>query len=124
MELKLDLNQEQLRDVAAAAILKSIDDAGKAALLRQAIQHLLTPNQTGYGPKHSPLQDAFNVALRTLAVEQVREMLSTDTEVRQQLKSILDEVASKVFQQQREQVVEAVSTAFVQALEKAAGSRY
>lgn len=115
MDIKLD--PESLKDVVSSAILKSIDDNKRDALIEAAIKHLLTPQGgSSYVKAESPLQTAFNNAVSFVSQSIAREMLENDTSVRANIQALLQEAFMKVMSQNREKTVTTIADAIVKGL--------
>jgi hypothetical protein len=90
-EIKLSLNDAQLRDAFSAAILAQLNDEAREKIIAQSIK-FVTDKRTdryGYARESSPLEDAFREActelMREVAVEYVRD----HPEFREQVKEAM-----------------------------------
>ena len=83
MTMKFELPKDQMQDIVSAAILQTLDDEKRAALIGEAIKYLMTAKQDrGYGYGQTPLQEAFQSALYAVAREVVTEQIKADPEIR------------------------------------------
>jgi hypothetical protein len=86
MAIDLNLKAGDLQEIVSAAILKSLDEEKRNALIEGAIKYLLTPgeNRSAYSsrPTPSPLQEAYNSAIYSVAVAEVRKLLESDQRVK------------------------------------------
>lgn len=117
MDLKLD--PETLKDVVSAAILKSLDEGKRDALIEGAIKYLLTPQGgSGYHKAESPLQTAFNQAVHVVAIQIAKETLEKDATVSANIQALLTEAFTKVMGENREKTVSSIADAIVTGLTK------
>jgi len=115
MDIKLD--PETLKDVVSAAILKSLDDTKKDAMIESAIKHLLTPQGGGtYHKAESPLQTAFNTAVNLVAMQIAKETLENKPSVRANIEALLSEAFVKVMSENREKTVSTIADAITKGL--------
>lgn len=121
MEIKMD--PEMLKDVVSAAILKSLDDTKRDALIESAIKYLLTPQGGGvYSKSESPLQRAFNTAVHQVAIQIAKDTFEKDESVKTKIQALLTEAFSKVMGENREKTVSTIADAIVKGL--SSDSRY
>jgi hypothetical protein len=111
VEIKLD--NDLLKSVVSEAIVKSLDEEKRNALIQGAIQALLTPQQTSgyYGRKETPVEQAFNEAVRNVAHKVAEEMLAGDERVRARLKELMNAALVKVMDDNREATVTKIADA-------------
>lgn len=116
MELKV--GDEQLKSIVSEAIMRSIDEKQREALIQGALTALLTENQNGtWGNRSTPIQDAFNGAVREVAVATAREMLQKDERIIDQIKGMVTEACQRVFVEQREKVIYRIAEGISSAME-------
>lgn len=90
MEIKLDA--EAVAGIASAAIFDSMSEEARDSVIQQAIQYLLTPDQdraSRMRPATTPLQDAFNDAIRQVAYKVVKEKIENDPEIQEAILTLL-----------------------------------
>lgn len=89
MEIKLDA--EAVAGIASAAIFDSLSQESRDSVIKQALQHLLTPeeNRGRFGPGETPLQQAFNQAVQAAAYRIVREKIENDQQVQEGILKLL-----------------------------------
>lgn len=92
----INLDPESLAHIVQKAVLDSITPEARDQLLADAIKNLLTiPNDTrpaydrnGPGPK-SPLQESFELAVRSAAAKVVRETIENDPKVAEAIRAVV-----------------------------------
>lgn len=106
----------QLSDIVGMAIMQTLTADTRETLIKEAIRHLLAPKEGGgYGNRTSPLQDAFNCAIRLRAEAVIMEQVSGDTEVGQRIKALVAEVVERAMVGEgREKLVSSMVEAFAQ----------
>lgn len=89
MEIKMDA--DSLAAIASAAIFDSMAQDQRDSVIKQAIQHLLTPeeNRGRYGPGTTPLQKAFDQSIETAAYRVVQEKIANDPQVTKYIEELL-----------------------------------
>lgn len=90
MEIKLDA--EAMAAVASTAIFEQMSEENRNLVLQQALQHLLSPmKQERYSstPPKSPLQEAFELAIRQAAFTAVKEKIENDPELQAKIQELL-----------------------------------
>ncbi len=93
--MQLDLKDEDLRKLVSEAILRSLDEKKREAMISEAIKVLLTADTSRYSSGRSPLQDAFNSAVRIFAEEEVRKSLQSDPAVSEKIKGLIADAWTK-----------------------------
>ena len=89
MDLKLD--PEAVQSIASAAIFDHLDQEARDSIIKQAVQHLLTPekDRNSYGVGKTPLQRAFDQAISQAAHKVVREQIENDPAVQEKILEML-----------------------------------
>jgi hypothetical protein len=88
MEIKLD--SEAFAGIASAAIFESLAAESRELIIKQALQHLMTPTKAQFGtPGITPLQEAFNQAIYQVATKTIREKIEEDPEVNKYIYDML-----------------------------------
>ena len=117
------LNDDTMKDIIAKAVIDTLTPEKREELISAAIKALLTPStSTGiYGnqPK-SPLQDAFDTAVRSVANEVAREQIMANTELRAKIKDMIGEAWLKLVANESG-IVEKLASALERGL---TGDRY
>lgn len=113
MEIKLnDLN---FQEVFTAAIMQSLDNDKKEELIKGALQYLMTKG-SGYNDKKTPLQEAFEIALRSETINVAKEYLSNNAEIKEVLNGIIRDAVTKIATDNREKTVEKVADKIIEGL--------
>lgn len=109
MDIKLDM--PNLNEVVSAAILSNLDTVKREALIKSAIEHLLSPTANrGYGAK-SPLEDAFHYACRDVAMKIAAEMLTDNSAFIDQVRTLVTEAITRIMETNREATITKVGDA-------------
>ena len=111
MDLKLD--QEMLSAVVSGAIVNAIDENKRDSLIQGAIKALLTPPESRgyYGTRETPIEQAFNEAVRSIARQVAEQMLSKDESVLTRLRELLSQAVEKVMNDNREATIAKIADA-------------
>jgi hypothetical protein len=115
--IKIEFDQTKIEAVVQAAILDQLDDAKRDAILAQAIQYLVTTPPSGgygYGTRFSPIQDAFNGAVSSVARRIALEMVENDPEIERQIREAVGQatIASAVGNYKELALAEALAAVF------------
>jgi hypothetical protein len=95
MELKL--NTDDVKQYASAAILTQLGEEGQKAILDQAVRAILESPPDRYGrASTSPLQDAFDAAVRSAAFTVAREVVAERPEFRDAIKTEIARAVDQV----------------------------
>lgn len=82
------IDSNQFREVATAAIFDSLTQEARESIIKQAIEHLMTPQTPRYGGK-TPLQESFDQAVYAAARDVVKEHIQDSDEVRNAIHDLL-----------------------------------
>ena len=91
MSFDIKLDDAAMKDIVSAAIMQTMTAENRDTLIRAAITNLISPVSRGnYGSQNtSPLQDAFNYAVRNVAEKLVTEMLQDDAGLKGQIRNLV-----------------------------------
>lgn len=105
--MQINLDSEMLKSVVSEAIMRSLDNQTREALIQGAIQHLLTPREgtSSYGRRTSPLQDAFNSGVYHAAQSIATEMLTKDDAMQTKIRDLLNDALIRLFETKREETI-------------------
>lgn len=124
-EVKLD--DSTMRDVITAAILKTLTEESKALLIQQAIASLLTPipkrDAFDRTPEKTKLQEIFDRAAYSTAIEVVRAAFNEDERVKTSMRELVAKGLEKALEDGElpGKLASIISEVFSKA---ASGSRY
>jgi hypothetical protein len=116
--MNINLSDEQMRGMVAAAIFEKIDDDKKKQLITEAIAHILLPEKARYGESlPSPLAQAMQFALRDIAREEVVAYIEKDG-TREKLRGIVSDAFDTVFAkgELREKLCSAIADSFTECI--------
>lgn len=120
----LELSDDQLKQLVAAAVLAELTPERREVLIKDAIASLLAvPAPQGSWDKNpkSPLQHAFEQGVAQVAREIVRDTIKDDPRVVDVIKSLVEQVVTKlanhddVGAQTLDRVAELIAKPFVDA---------
>lgn len=116
------LSDDNMKDIIAKAVLDSLTPESRSELITNAIKGLLkTPTGSGYDKK-SPLQEAFDWAVRNVAEEVAKEQIKGDPEIRATINKLITDSWTKLVDDENySKLVDRVSSAIERGL---TGDRY
>lgn len=116
MEIKLDA--EAAASIASAAIFDSLSQDARDSVIKTAIEFLLTPekNRNNYGAGETPLQQAFNNAIREVAFRIVKEKIENDPQVEEAILDLLGPLLTSAMKVEGENYESKLADAIGQAL--------
>jgi hypothetical protein len=107
---------DQMKEIVSAAIMRSIDQQTRDALITDAVTYLLTPKKRdAWGTGRSPLQDMFREAVASCARDMVREQIKTDPQFSAQVQAVVAQAAMKLFTD-KDKLVDKVANAIESGL--------
>lgn len=116
--MKLDIDQEALREVVKAAILEQLGTEGRERLIAAALEHLLTPPPPDSYTRQrmpSPLEEAFNIAAATVARQIVMEEVAKDPVF---IAKVREQVGAAVVKMDEDNYTDYVADALAEALRR------
>jgi len=111
VDIKLDT--PQLRELLAQAVMASLDEVKRDMLIKGAIEFLVTKDTSGgysYN-RRSPIEDAFNYAVRDVAQKTANDMLTNDSGLQGKLRALVNEALVRLMETNREKTVEKIADA-------------
>lgn len=81
-------HDQQLGAIVSKAIIDALTPEAQAELLTEAVRSLIAPRD-GYDSRTSPLQDAFNGAIREIASAKAREIIAADVRISEKLRDMV-----------------------------------
>ena len=110
--MKLDIPAEQFGSLVGAAVMQTVTQESRDALIKEAITHLLTKSSDYSGRSRSPLQAAFDWAVQEKAKEVIGQTL--DGMLSDQVKTIVEEALLKAFADERRQkLIDTIADAII-----------
>lgn len=91
MEASIKLDAESFAGIASAAIFDSLTEEARGDIIKQALEHLLTPESNrGFGVKPTtPIQQAFNQAIQSVAFKVVRDKIENDPTITAEIEKLI-----------------------------------
>ena len=114
----INLDPNALREATSQAIMGVLTPEVRADILQKAIAGLLNPSTNSWEKGQSPIQAAFDRAVTSVAFELAREYVANDAAVRDRIKALLTEAATKMLTVDTENFTARMADAFVEALSK------
>lgn len=114
--MKLMIPDEQIHEYVAQAILHSLDAEAKNMILAEAIKQLNMQKGSGYGPSSSPLQDAFNRAVVSVANTQVMELVKENSDFQRSIREVVQQGVERWLGLDKEKLVEKIAESITKAL--------
>lgn len=108
MDIKLD--SVQLQELMAQAVLASLDEVKRDVLIKGAIQHLITKDTNRYD-RLSPIEGAFQSAVRGVAEKIATDMLANDADLSAKIRGLVNEALVRLMETNREKTVEKIASA-------------
>ena len=120
--MDLKIGGEDFQALVSKSIVDSLTPETRHKLITDAIQKTLTPPESGSGygskPRRSPLQQAFDNAVESYASRYAVEALSNDQAFKTKIEALFADIAKKLFDDQREEIVDGCARMIRQALTK------
>lgn len=91
----IDIPDEEVVNLFSARIMEALSAESREKLITEGLRFLMTPDKSPYGSKTTPLQDAFDRALRRLANTLADEIVA-ETGVKDQLQSKMRQFLSEI----------------------------
>ena len=114
--VQLELPPELMREATANAIVGRLTPEVKTALIEKAVQALLTPDRYAGTNAKSPLEEAFERAVRSVVQDICREIVANDPTIRARLQAMVADVAKRFTEGKMDRVMEKFEQAFWQGL--------
>lgn len=117
--MNISMNEEQMTALVSKAIFDSLTQDAKDEMLQKALRHLMTKDDKsyGYGPKRTPLEEAFQGAASTVTRRIATEHLENDEAFKMNLESLFADLGKKLFEGPlRAKLVETMADAVVHNL--------
>lgn len=117
MEIKV--TDEQFKDMVSKAMFEQMPATQRDELVATAIRQLMTPSKNSYAyGTLSPLQEAFNNAVRSVAIAHVEQRLKTDQSFIDQVDGLITDAVKKMAGEDREKTVQSIARAIADGLSK------
>lgn len=96
----INIESEALQAIVSKAILEGIDADQKQAILEQAVSALIKPQgERRYGVEPTtPLQDAFDLAVRSVVNSVAREVVEENQELRAKVREMVSQAMASALE--------------------------
>lgn len=117
-DIKIENNV--IEQLVQKAMFDALTEEMKAELLTKAIANSFKTPKDSYGRDSgvSDIQQAFNASVRTHLHKYALDKLEKDEAFTTQLEALFRDIAKKLFEDKRAEVVSAFATAIIKSLEK------
>ena len=116
--MKLDIDQEALREVVKSAIFEQLGAEGRERLVAAALENLLTPPPADRYTSHrppSPLEAAFNAAAASVARQIVMDEVAQDPTF---VAKVREKIGEAIVKMDEDNYTDYVAAAFADALKR------
>jgi len=113
------MNEEQMTALVSKAIFDGLTQEAKDQMLQKALRHLMTKEEKsyGYGPKRTPLEEAFQSAAFTVTRQIAEDRLSNDPEFKANIESMFADLGKMLFgEKMRAKLIETMADAVLSGL--------
>lgn len=114
MEIKLDI--DAVAGIASAAIFDAMSQDVRDSVIKQAIEFLITPEQERFGTGKTPLQNAFDSAIRDASYKIVRDQIANNPEVEKGILELLGPLLTSAMNAEADQFNSSLSDTLGHAL--------
>lgn len=116
----VELDPVQMREATSQAIMGILTPEVKTELIRKAIGELLAPTDNSYygSRKVSPLEKAFYDAVQVVAKEVCKEVVAADLTIRERLRVLAQETATKVMNLNSDDMANKMAESFVHSMRR------
>jgi predicted NAD-dependent protein-ADP-ribosyltransferase YbiA (DUF1768 family) len=120
---EIKIESDAMQAIVSKAILEGIDENQRKAIMEQAVAALIAPRGGDtYGRnKTTPLQDAFDAAVRNVVHEVARDAITDNAELREKVRALVVEAMAGALDKGsklRERVADAVANSIVESWER------
>lgn len=114
----LQLDGDALREATVQAMLGTLTPEAKSKMLESALQAILKPSTNSWERGKSPIELAFENAVRQVATEEAKRMVAEDEQLKAKMRELLRATADKVLGGDVEKLAQRMGDAFVDSLRK------
>lgn len=116
--MSVNIDTETLKQLVGENILKALDEQKREALIKSALDYLLTPpSPSGYSTKQpSPLQSAFNDAVTFSCRTIAKEIIEKDVETQAKIRDLIRDAVVMVMEKKREETVVKIADAIAHGM--------
>jgi len=116
--MTFELDPTALREATVQAIMGVLTPETRERILQNAVSELLKPSINSWENKKSPLEQAFDRSVSSIAHEEARRMIGEDAVIRERIKALLRTTADKVLGADVDKLAERMADAFVSSMRK------
>lgn len=116
--LTLQLDNDALREATAQALIGVLTPEVKAKIMQDAIQAVLKPSTDSWNRGKSPLDMAFEGAVRDLAHQEAKRLVAEDPVLSVKIKELMRATADKVLNSDQDKLAERMADAFCSSMRR------
>lgn len=115
--MQINLDETMMKSLVSEALMKSLDEEKRNALIQAAIEHLLTPQKDYSGrPQPSPIESAFRYALTDCAKRIAEDHLASDAAIAEKIRGLITDALVKITETNREETVRGIAATLIAGL--------
>lgn len=116
--LSFDLDDAAIRAATATALLTAMSSESRDRLIKQAIQAVLDPSPHAWDKGKSPLEQAFERAVRDAVEAEARRLVAEEATIQARLQSLVRAATEKMLSADPERMAQRMADAFIDSLRR------
>lgn len=112
----VNIDSKEMNELLSKAIMSSLDESKRDILIKAALDHLVTRDNSYYGGRKSPIEDAFQSAVQKVATQIAEQLVVGNAEVMEKMRSLVNEALLRLTETNREQTVTRLADVITQAM--------
>lgn len=116
LNLEIKLSDTQMESMFSQALMASLTNEVREALIAQALRYLVAPSTHGYSTGPSPIQQAFNQAVIKVAYEIAESTFRDDTKAVERVRDLVQEAVDQALSERRPELVSNLAAAIAKGL--------
>lgn len=115
-DITISLDPEALREATVQAMVGVLTDETKEKMIQQSIKAILMPSTNNWDKGKSPIEQAFQNAITTLAHQECLKLVKEDEGINAKIKELLRITAEKVLDADQEKMAEKMAESFINSI--------
>ena len=116
VEIPHEVMHNAVKEHVSEALLKTIDNDSRSALVQGAIQVLLTPSKENWDKGKTPLQVAFEGSVQKFATKLVEEEFESRLDLQKEVKDVVEQAVAKWLKADKKDLIEKISKLISEAM--------